>query len=101
MMGALAARRRFDKKGLGIVGGYLLAVAFHGSYDLSLFAQQPMHLEGRGDVARLLVVVPIGLTIAAFFVLRGLARTALRLDDAEAATAAVRAAVRLPPTSRG
>jgi RsiW-degrading membrane proteinase PrsW (M82 family) len=96
MIGAFAARRRFDKTGPGIVGGYLLAVAFHGAYDVSLFVQQPLHLEDHGAIARVLVVVPIVLTVVAFFVVRGLARTALRLDDAEAARLAVRAAVRLP-----
>src|SRR5215208_1134837 len=40
MIGAMAARRRFDKRGLGLLGGYLLAVAFHGAYDLSVFVQQ-------------------------------------------------------------
>src|SRR5262245_59932824 len=45
MIGALAARRRFDGRGLGLIGGYLLAVAFHGAYDLSVFVQQPLHLE--------------------------------------------------------
>jgi RsiW-degrading membrane proteinase PrsW (M82 family) len=94
MMGALAARRRFDHAGLGLLGGYLLAVAFHGAYDLSLFVQQPMHLEGHGEIGRFMLVIPVVLTVAAFFVLRSMARTALHLDDAEAARAAVRAAVR-------
>jgi hypothetical protein len=41
--------------------------------------------------------IPIVLTIVAFFVVRSMARTALRLDDADAANAAVRAAaVQLP-----
>ncbi len=97
MMGALAARRRFDRAGLGLVGGYLLAVAFHGAYDLSLFAQQPLHLEGHQTVAKLMMVVPIGLTIAALFVMRSLARSALAHDDAEAARNAAAAAARLAP----
>jgi RsiW-degrading membrane proteinase PrsW (M82 family) len=97
MMGAIAARRRFDKRGLGLLGGYLLAVAFHGAYDLSLFVQHPLHLEGHGDLGRYLLVAPVALTVVAFFVLRSMARTALRLDDAEAATIAVNAATRLRP----
>jgi RsiW-degrading membrane proteinase PrsW (M82 family) len=96
MIGAMAARRRFDGKGLGLVGGYLLAVAFHGTYDVSVFAQQPLHLEGQDLIGRALMVVPIGLTVAAFFVLRSMARTALRLDDAQAAHAAARTV--LPPS---
>jgi len=92
MIGAMAARRRFDKQGLGLIGGYLLAVAFHGAYDLSLFVQKPLQLEGHADLAQLLLVVPVALTLLAFFVLRGMARNALRLDDAEAVHAAVAAA---------
>ncbi|MDX2092909.1 MAG: PrsW family intramembrane metalloprotease [Kofleriaceae bacterium] len=89
MIGAMAARRRFDGQGLGLLGGYLLAVAFHGAYDLCVFLQQPLHFEGHDDIAALLLLGPVTLTIAAFFVLRSMARTALRLDDAEAARAAV------------
>ena len=91
MIGAMAARRRFDGRGLGLVGGYLLAVAFHGAYDVSVFVQQPLHLEGRDAIGHALLAVPVALTILAFFVLRSMARTALRLDDA-AAVAAHRAA---------
>jgi hypothetical protein len=38
-----------------------------------------------------MIAIPIALTVIAFFVVRSMARTALRLDDAEAASAAVRA----------
>lgn len=96
MIGYFAARRRFDGKGLGLVGGYLLAVAFHGAYDVAIFVQQPMTYEGHGDIAAALILIPIALTVAAFFVIRSMARTALQLDDAEAATAAVRAALTSP-----
>lgn len=95
MIGAMAARRRFDGKGLGLLGGYLLAVAFHGAYDVSVFLQRPLHLEARDTAAHILLVVPVLLTVLAFLVLRSMARTALRLDDAEAARAAARSA--LPP----
>jgi hypothetical protein len=90
MIGAMAARRRFDGRGLGLVGGYLLAVSFHGAYDLSVFVQQPLHLEGRDALGHALLAVPVALTILAFFVLRSMARTALRLDDAAAAHHAAR-----------
>jgi RsiW-degrading membrane proteinase PrsW (M82 family) len=93
MIGAQAARRRFDGKGLGLVGGYLLAVAFHGAYDLSVFVQQPLHLEGHEAIGHALLAVPVALTVLAFLVLRAMARTALRLDDAAAVHAAARAAV--------
>ncbi|HEY6180143.1 MAG TPA: PrsW family intramembrane metalloprotease [Kofleriaceae bacterium] len=95
MIGAMAARRRFDGTGLGLIGGYLLAVAFHGAYDVSVFVQQPLHLEGRDTIAHLLLLAPVGLTVAAFLVVRSMARTALRLDDAEAVRVAARSA--LPP----
>lgn len=96
MIGAMAARKRFDRKGLGLLGGFFLGVAFHGAYDLSLFVQQPLALEGRDDVAALMFLVPIGLTLLAFFVVRDMARTALHLDDADAARAAARAAAAPP-----
>jgi len=95
MIGYCAARRRFDGTGLGLVGGYLLAVSFHGLYDLSLFVQQPLHLEGRDELARPLLAVPVALTVVAFFVVRAMARNALRLDDEQAARAAAEAA-RMP-----
>lgn len=95
MIGAMAARRRFDGKGLGLLGGYLLAVAFHGAYDVSVFLQRPLYLEGRDTASHLLLVAPVLLTVLAFLVVRSMARTALRLDDAEAARAAARSA--LPP----
>jgi len=92
MIGYMAARRRFDRVGLGLIGGYLLAVAFHGAYDVAVFAQQPLHLEGHETAANLMILIPLGLTVAAFIVVRSMARTALRLDDAEAARHAVAAA---------
>jgi len=95
MIGALAARRRFDGKGLGLLWGYLLAVAFHGLYDLAIFVQQPMMLEGHAGRGRVLLLVPIALTVLAFLVVRSMARTALHLDDADAARRAAAHAVRL------
>jgi RsiW-degrading membrane proteinase PrsW (M82 family) len=92
MIGYCAARRRFDGAGFGLVGGYLLAVAFHGLYDLSLFVQRPMALEGYEDLARPLLAAPVLLTLVAFLVVRSMARTALHLDDAAAARAAAAAA---------
>jgi RsiW-degrading membrane proteinase PrsW (M82 family) len=94
MIGAMAARRRFDGVGLGLIGGYLLAVAFHGAYDLVAFIQQPLHLEGHEQWQPLLMPMLFGLTLLAFFVLRSQARMALRLDDADAALGAARSAQR-------
>jgi protease PrsW len=89
MIGAMAARRRFDGKGLGLVGGYLLAVAFHGAYDMCVFLQAPLLFEGHEALARLELPVLVALTLVAFAVVRSMARTALRLDDADAARRAV------------
>ncbi len=89
MIGGMAARRRFDGKGLGLVGGYLLAVAFHGAYDCSVFVQAPLTIEGYRYLADILKFAPMALTVLAFFVIRTMARTALRLDDADAARAAL------------
>lgn len=97
MIGYMAARRRFDGVGLGLVGGYLLAVAFHGAYDCAVFVQQPLHFEGFDAAASMMLLIPIGLTVIAFLVVRSMARTALRLDDAEAARHAVAAAQAIQP----
>jgi len=88
MIGAMAARRRFDRRGLGLAGGYLLAVAFHGAYDFCVFVQMPLHFEGYAWASALVMPTLVGLTLLAFFVLRSMARTALRLDDADATLAA-------------
>jgi len=92
MIGGAAARRRFDGKGLGLIGGYLLAVAFHGTYDLAVFVQQPLHLEGRDTLGRAVLIAPIALTVLAYLVVRTMIRAALWHDDAQA--------VRAPATTR-
>jgi protease PrsW len=93
MAGATIARRRFDGRGVGLVGGYLLAVAFHGAYDCCVFLQQPLHYEGHPGLAALIVPGLVGLTVLAFVTLRAMARTALKLDDVDAAR---RAAIPIP-----
>jgi RsiW-degrading membrane proteinase PrsW (M82 family) len=97
MIGAMAARRRFDGRGLGLLGGYLLAVSFHGAYDLIAFLQQPLHLEGYDSYLPGLMPALVALTLLAFLVLRSQARMALKLDDADAALGAANAARLAPP----
>ncbi|MCX5741339.1 MAG: PrsW family glutamic-type intramembrane protease [Proteobacteria bacterium] len=80
MIGAAAARRRYDRRGLGLFGGYLLAVAFQGASDGAMVVGSVFH------------VIPVTLTVIAFFVVRTMAVTARRRDDADAATRAVSAA---------
>lgn len=83
MLGYCAARRRFDKAGPGLFGGYLLAVFFHGTYDFSVFVQGPLRDHGNDAIANVLITVPLLLTIAGWITVRKMARTALRLDDAD------------------
>jgi RsiW-degrading membrane proteinase PrsW (M82 family) len=96
MIGAAAARKRFDGKGLGLLGGYLLAVAFHGAYDMTAFVHLPLHYEGHDTLVWLTLPILGALTLTAFFTLRAMARTALRLDDADAARNAAANALPLP-----
>ena len=89
MIGALAARRRFDGRGLGLVGGYLLAVAFHGAYDCSVFLQAPLNFEGHFTAANLMLIGPIALMASsASSRCAASRRSALQLDDADVARAA-------------
>jgi RsiW-degrading membrane proteinase PrsW (M82 family) len=85
MMGYLAARRRFDGVGPGILGGYLLAVFLHGTYDVALFAIAPLMADGKSDLAHALLAVPVLVIAASWVIIKRMARTALRLDDAEQA----------------
>jgi protease PrsW len=83
MMGYLAARRRFDGGGPGILGGYLLAVFLHGTYDAALFVGQPLRADGHEDLTLALLAVPVLIIVASWMIVKRMARTALRLDDAE------------------
>jgi RsiW-degrading membrane proteinase PrsW (M82 family) len=85
-MGYYAARRRFDGVGPGLLGGYLLAVVLHGSYDAAIFALRPV---GQINKALLLPVllVPVGVVVFGGIALRRRARLAVELDDAAAARA--------------
>ena len=97
MIGYLAARRRFDKQGPGLIGGYLLAVAAHGSYDYVLFAQQPLALEGHTVAAQLILIAPVAIIALCFFIMRRMSRTALALDDIDAERLAMPAMVAAEP----
>jgi RsiW-degrading membrane proteinase PrsW (M82 family) len=86
MIGYAAARARFDKRGFGFIGGYLLAVGLHGAYDYAIFAQTPMRLEGQ-PYANYVLIAPVLIIVLSFLIVRWMARTALRLDDASAVRA--------------
>ena len=94
MIGLFAARRRFDKKGVGFIGGYLLAVSLHGLYDMCAFLQQPLTLEGHTLAATLMMPTLVAITLVGFFIVRYQAKHALRLDDADVALNAAQAAQR-------
>jgi RsiW-degrading membrane proteinase PrsW (M82 family) len=83
MMGYYAARRRFDGTGPGLLGGYVLAVFLHGSYDVALFLGAPLRADLREQLALALLVVPIAVIVFSWILVKRMARTALRLDDAE------------------
>jgi RsiW-degrading membrane proteinase PrsW (M82 family) len=85
MMGYFLARRRFDRTGPGIVGGYLIAVLLHGTYDVAIFVGVPLTADGRGELALALLVVPAAVVALSVLWMRRMARTALQLDDADAA----------------
>jgi RsiW-degrading membrane proteinase PrsW (M82 family) len=85
MMGYFVARRRFDRRGPGIVGGYLLAVLCHGVYDVSVFLGVPLTAGGHRDIAMVLLVVPVAVILLSLAAMRRMAQTALQLDDADAA----------------
>jgi hypothetical protein len=57
------------------IGGYLLAIAFHGAYDCTVSSAARFH-EGHETLRTIMVTGPVLLTIAAFFVIRSMARTA-------------------------
>lgn len=87
MMGYMAARRRFDGVGPGIIGGYLLAVLLHGIYDVALFSTGPLEADGKSDLAHALLAVPVLVIVASWIIIKRMAKTALRLDDADAVRA--------------
>jgi RsiW-degrading membrane proteinase PrsW (M82 family) len=84
IIGYCAARRRFDRAGIGFLGGYLIAVAAHGTYDYAIFATVPMQLEGDSR-ANLLLAVPPLIILTCAYIVRRMARKAVALDDADAA----------------
>lgn len=90
IMGYYLAVRRFDRRGPGLIGGYLIAVFLHGTYDLAIFLQAPLALRGHGELAPVLLIIPVVIIIGGGLALRRMARNALHADDHDAAK-------RLPP----
>jgi RsiW-degrading membrane proteinase PrsW (M82 family) len=96
IIGYFAARRRFDGRGPGLLGGYVLAVVLHGVYDAWLFGVPVAIQDGHTWLGLGIAGVPIiayslpALIIAGgALTLRELARRAIAADDlAEAKRAA-------------
>ncbi len=83
IMGYCAARRRFDNKGIGTFGGYLIAVALHGAFDAAvMWGAIAVALERKGEAVALLSI-PFVLVGGGAIALRVLARRALAADDAD------------------
>lgn len=81
-MGYFAARRRFDGRGPGLIGGYLLAVLLHGAYDAAVFVGEPLRHDGHAIFANLLLLVPLLIIVGGAIILRRMAASALQADDA-------------------
>jgi RsiW-degrading membrane proteinase PrsW (M82 family) len=90
IMGYYGARKRFDGTGPGLAGGYLLAVALHGAYDLAIFLGQPLRADGLATAADVLLLGPVAIIVVGALILRRMARAALHADDAAEAAAAPR-----------
>ncbi len=97
IMGYFAARRRFDKKGPGVLGGYLIAVALHGGYDAAIFAIPVAHGDHQDGLVMVLVCVPVAIVWFGGRWLRRLARQAVAADDAAEVLAATQNVV--PPSA--
>ncbi len=59
IMGYFAAIRRFDRRGPGIVGGYLIAALLHGIYDVWLFSAPVAVADGHTWMALGVAGVPV------------------------------------------
>jgi RsiW-degrading membrane proteinase PrsW (M82 family) len=80
-MGYWAARKKFDNAGPGLIGGLVIAILLHGTYDAALFVTAALP---KGPLQLLilpLVLVPVVVVIAGYRRLAAHAREALRLDD--------------------
>jgi TPR repeat protein/RsiW-degrading membrane proteinase PrsW (M82 family) len=82
MTGYYAARRRFDGKGPGFVGGYALAVLVHGSFDAALLAAVHAGEKQAFVPALALLSIPVVVVGLGAWVVRRMAATAVALDDA-------------------
>lgn len=85
LIGHFGAIKRFDGTGSGLLGGYLLAVALHGAYDLAIFLGPPLRADGYDSLASVMLLVPVLIVVGGGLLLRIMARNALHADDHQAA----------------
>jgi RsiW-degrading membrane proteinase PrsW (M82 family) len=92
IMGYFAAVRRFDGRGPGLLGGYLLAVLLHGIYDAWLFGLPIAVAQGASwlalGIAGIPVVaysVPVAVILCGGIALRRFMRSAIAADDLDEA----------------
>ncbi len=98
VIGYFAAVRRFDRRGPGIVGGYLLAVAMHGTYDAWLFCAPTAIADGHtwmalgvGGFPAVAYAVPFLVVGGGALFVRAAMNRALADDDVAEAHARARA----------
>jgi len=80
IMGYLAARRRFDGEGPGFIGGFVVAVMLHGTFDAAIFALPAVSSYGALPVVGL-GVIPLLVVVQGGTLLRRMARRALAADE--------------------
>lgn len=92
IIGYFAARRRFDGRGPGLLGGYLLAVGLHGIYDFFLFCAPIAMAKGQtwvglgiAGIPIVAYLVPSLIILFGALTLRQLARRAIAADDLDEA----------------
>jgi protease PrsW len=78
IMGYAAARARFDHRGIGIVGGFLIAAILHSAYDVAIFTAV---IYPQSKFVPLLYATPVAIIVIGAIAVRLLARSALRDDD--------------------
>jgi RsiW-degrading membrane proteinase PrsW (M82 family) len=82
VMGHFAAWRRFERRGPGMLGGYLAAVLMHGSYDAAIFGAVWSAKIKQTELAGGLLLVPLAVVVLGGLWVRVLWRKALARDDA-------------------
>ena len=88
VMGYFAGRKRFDGTGIGLFGGFILAVLIHGIYDAGIFSAMVAHDMGHQSLVTLGYATPIVVVIIGAITVKKLATRAVAADDAAEAALA-------------